>query len=139
MPKVTMVKAPVQVTSQKSLEFSGKKAPLRCVGAEAAPSPCKVDVSVINLILQLHGNILHINHFVKQLSRGNPRGAIRPALARLPIHSTSSAASTTRFRPAGSFQDKPSSRINVVASDRPPSLYFCKRTPLPRPISGSSS
>ena len=44
-------------------------------------------------------------HYTKRLSRGKPRGAIRPALARLPSHSVKSAS--CRVRPAGSSQRKP--------------------------------
>ena len=40
-------------------------------------------LSVHDLWIRKSSNRLYL----KQLSRGNPRGAIRPALARLPIHS----------------------------------------------------
>src|SRR3989338_7491173 len=71
------------------------------------------------------------------LPPGTPRGAIRPAVARPACHSPRSVS--VRVRPAGSFHASPEARTKVVASDSPPSLYFCNRTPLPFAISGSSA
>jgi hypothetical protein len=54
--------------------------------------------------------------------RGNPFGTIRPAVARAPSHSTSSACGLTKTRPALSVHDSPSASVKVFASSAPPSL-----------------
>src|SRR5271165_449986 len=53
---------------------------------------------------------------------GNPLGASRPASARLPRQSRSSALGSFWDRPAGSSQVRPSSSLNAFASESPPSL-----------------
>src|SRR3546814_3665267 len=68
--------------------------------------------------------------------RGKPVGGRRPACARLPIQARRSVS--VRTRPAPAAQVSPSLRLKVLASDSPPSLYFCRITPLPRVISGTS-
>ena len=47
------------------------------------------------------------------MSLGNPRGAMRPAVARAACHSERSAS--VRVRPAGSFHVRPVARAKVVA------------------------
>src|SRR5713226_7429348 len=68
---------------------------------------------------------------------GKPFGGRRPASARLPRQSASSLIVALNSRPAESFQVRPSLASNVAISDNPPSLYFCRRTPRPRAISGT--
>src|SRR5437870_506658 len=53
---------------------------------------------------------------------GKPLGASRPASARLPRQSRSSALGSFCVRPAGSSQVRPSSSLNTLASESPPSL-----------------
>jgi hypothetical protein len=64
-------------------------------------------------------------------------GGSLPASARLPIHSKRSACDTVQVRSEESFQVRPSASVKVGQSAMPPSLYFCRRTPLPRAISGT--
>src|SRR6185503_17668172 len=71
------------------------------------------------------------------LARGNPFGGNRPAWARSPTHSLRSV--TLKVRPDESIQVNPSLYLKPTASDSPPSLYFCSRTPFPRVISGTSA
>src|SRR5450631_4673453 len=70
---------------------------------------------------------------------GKPFGGRRPASARLPRQSASSLMVALNSRPAESFQVRPSLASKVAISDNPPSLYFCRRTPRPRAISGTWS
>src|SRR4051794_23158264 len=70
---------------------------------------------------------------------GNPFGGRRPASAREPFHSASSFMVAENSRPAESFQVRPVLASNTAMSERPPSLYFCRRTPRPRAISGTWS
>lgn len=60
----------------------------------------------------------HPNASLNRPLREKPRGATRPALARLPTCSFHSG--TARMRPALSIQFKPSTAANIVASRRPP-------------------
>src|SRR5277367_6474012 len=53
---------------------------------------------------------------------GNPFGARRPASARLPRQSASSLSDSVKTRPAESIQVRPSAALNVLTSQRPPSL-----------------
>ena len=65
--------------------------------------------------------------YVNLFSLGKPRGAILPAPARFPTQSASS--DSMRRLPAGSNQDRPSIKLKVVASFKPPSLYFASEHP----------
>ncbi len=70
---------------------------------------------------------------------GKPFGGSRPASARLPRQSASSLLVALNSRLAESRQVRPSLATKVTMSERPPSLYFCSRTPRPRAISGTWS
>src|SRR5690606_9898279 len=72
-----------------------------------------------------------------RLFRGNPVGATRPAWARSPTQSARSAMDLLKFRPEESVQVSPVAASKDLRSERRPSLYFCRRTPLPRLISGT--
>jgi hypothetical protein len=56
------------------------------------------------------------------LVRGKPFGASRPASARLPRQSASSFSVSLNRRPAESIQVSPTSALNALRSDSPPSL-----------------
>src|SRR4051812_21009294 len=60
--------------------------------------------------------------WLKELLRGKPFGARRPASARLPRQSASSLSVRENARPAASVHDSPSSTLNALTSDSPPSL-----------------
>src|SRR5262245_43436187 len=70
---------------------------------------------------------------------GKRSGFIRPASERLPRQPTSSFIVSEKVRPAESYQVSPSSLLNVLRSESPPSLKRCSRTPRPRAISGTCS
>ena len=55
---------------------------------------------------------------------GNPFGTIRPAEARAPAHSRSSARLRVKTRSAESCHERPLSMAKILMSSRPPSLYF---------------
>src|SRR5580692_11249012 len=65
--------------------------------------------------------------------------ARRPASARLPRQSASSLSVMLCSRPAESFQESPLLESKVATSDSEALVYFCKRTPRPRAISGTWS
>src|SRR5262249_13676978 len=56
------------------------------------------------------------------LERGKPFGARRPASARLPRQSASSFRVSVKVRSAASTHESPSAPLNVLTSERPPSL-----------------
>src|SRR5271170_458469 len=56
------------------------------------------------------------------LVRGKPFGASRPASARLPRQSASSLSDSLNRRAAESVQVNPTSALNALRSDSPPSL-----------------
>ena len=60
--------------------------------------------------------------YEKRFDFGNPLGGRRPASARLPIQSWSSALPTVKVRPELSRQVSPSARRNTRASEMPPLL-----------------
>ncbi len=65
--------------------------------------------------------------------RGKPFGTMRPAVARSPIHSASSSLraheGAAGADPARTGRRRCAKQLEV---ETPPSLYFCRRTPLPR-------
>src|SRR5258708_17220958 len=63
--------------------------------------------------------------------------ARRPASARLPRQSASSFQLMLCSRPAESFQVSPLLDSKVATSDSFALVYFCRRTPRPRAISGT--
>src|SRR5215470_17376375 len=65
--------------------------------------------------------------------------ARRPASARLPRQSDNSFMVMLWSRPAESFQARPALESKVVTSESEALVYFCKRTPRPRAISGTCS
>src|ERR1700759_5880705 len=65
--------------------------------------------------------------------------ASRPASARLPRQSANSFQLIAWSRPAESFQLRPALESNVATSDSAALVYFCRRTPRPRAISGTWS
>src|SRR3979411_3284368 len=65
--------------------------------------------------------------------------ARRPASARLPRQSVKSFKLMLWSRPAESFQVRPALESKVATSDSSALVYFCRRTPRPRAISGTWS